>query len=64
MTTAQQTREIILEYQKTHNIPDYIMCNIFGWVDSDWDRYKNGPVHKLTTYEQIMFMTFAQLPLP
>ena len=64
MTTAQRAREIILEYQRTHNIPDYVMCDIFAWDEIKWDKYRGGAVHKLTIYEQIMFMEFARTPLP
>ena len=64
MTTAQRAREIILEYQQTHNILDYVMCNTFAWTESDWDEYKNSHARALTIYEQIMFMELAHIPLP
>lgn len=64
MKTAQLAREIILEYQRAHNIPDYIMCNTFAWTERDWDEYKNSYARTLTIYEQIMFMELAHIPLP
>ncbi len=61
---ADKIREYILEYQRTHAMPDFAMCNILCIDESDWNKYKNGRGFKLTTFQKIMFIVNTEKPLP
>ncbi|MBR2286236.1 MAG: hypothetical protein IJ866_02170 [Alphaproteobacteria bacterium] len=61
---TNKTRKYILEYQRTHHLPDFAMCNILCIYEPDWNKYKNGRGFTLTTFNKIMFIVNTNTPLP
>ncbi len=60
-----KTQRFIINYMKTHEIPNSIICDALCWGENLWRAYKNGTMQReLTVYEQIMFMSIVHVSLP
>ena len=59
-----KVRKFILEYQRTHNIPDWQMANALCVDENEWNKFSHSYRFALNTFQKIMFIDAFQTALP